>query len=47
MEYFGYNGILCKFKLDVWIIKKLRFVDQVVMELLYRTVRSMTLHSSI
>ena len=21
MEYFGYNGILCKFKLDEWIIK--------------------------
>ena len=33
-------------EMDVWITKKLRFVDQVVMELWYRTVRSMTLHSS-
>ena len=33
-------------EMDVWITKWLRFVDQVVMELLYHTVRSMTLHSS-
>ena len=32
--------------LAVWVIKKLRFVDQVVMVLWYHTVRSMTLHSS-
>ena len=34
MEYFGYNGTLCKFK---WITKWLRFVDQVVMEWWYRS----------
>ena len=33
-------------EMDVWITKWLRSVDQVVMELCYRTVRSMTLHSS-
>ena len=50
MEYFWVQRNL----MQVWngcvgyskITNKLRFVDQVVMELWYRTVRSITLHSS-